>query len=233
MAEYRIGHGWTDAELLDRLRALEGLGRNFVEDDDMMTGERGWNRYRSDALLTTERPGLPVNDGPFERGWLAMRSFQFSDPSIVTAHFDPEAPLLGRRMLLEVKVLGLHYLNGTVVTDVKTESTGGVTEYGFRYDTLDGHIERGAEWFILSKEHESGEIRFSIRARWRAGDLPNWWSRAGFIFLAPRYQRRWHMRAHARLQAIMRQPRMGLEPRGRIAHSGPEVVFTIERGIQA
>src|SRR5690606_41732672 len=91
----------------------EGLGRNFVEDDDMMTGDRGWNRYRSDALLTTERPGLPVNDGPFERGWPAMRSFQFSDPSIVTAHFDPEAPLLGRPMLLGVTALGLHYLNGT------------------------------------------------------------------------------------------------------------------------
>lgn len=233
MGEYRVGRGWSDAELVARLRALDGLERNFVEDDDMMSAEHGWHSYRSDALLATERPGPPVSDGAFQRGWLAMRSFQFSDPSIVTAHFDAEAPLLGRRMLLEVKVLGLHYLNGTIVTAVRTETADGVTEYAFRYDTLSGHIERGAEWFILTKEHQSGEIRFSIRARWRPGDFPNWWSHAGFKVLAPRYQRRWHIRAHTRLQAIMREPRALLEPRGRIAHSGPDVVFTFERGIQA
>lgn len=231
MAEYRVGRGWSDAELETRLRALEDLDRNFVEDDDMMSAEQGWNRYRSDAVLTIEREGPPDDDGAFARGWRSVRAFQFSDPDIVTAHFDPESPLLGRRMLLEVKALGLHYLNGTVVTEVKTESVDDVTEYGFRYDTLEGHIERGAEWFILSKAHDSGEVRFSIRARWRPGDFPNWWSHLGFRMVGPRYQRRWHIRAHTRLQAIMREPRAVREPRGRIAHEGPDVVFTFERGV--
>ncbi len=233
MGEWRFGRGWNEAELAARLRALASLERNFTADADMLTAEHGWHGYASEAVLATERAGPPARNGAFERGWLAMRSFRFSDPGIVTAHFDPDVPLLGRRMLLEVKVLGLRYLNGALVSAVRTDTLDGRTEYGFRYDTLAGHIERGAEWFVLTKEHASGEIRFAIRARWRSGDFPNWWSRLGFHLIAPRYQRTWHRRAHARLQALMREPNATLPlRRGRLAHEGPEVVFTFERGMQ-
>lgn len=233
MGEWRFGRGWNEAELADRLRRLEGLERNFTADADMLTAEHGWHGYASEARLTTERVGPPVPDGQFERGWVAMRAFRFSDPDIVTAHFDPAVPLLGRRMLLEVKVLGLRYLNGALVSAVRTETIDERTEYGFRYDTLEGHIERGAEWFVLTKDHTTGAVRFSIRARWRPGDFPNWWSHLGFHFVAPRYQRKWHRRAHARLQALMREPHVALAPRGgRLAHEGPDVVFTFERGMQ-
>ena len=149
------------------------------------------------------------------------------------AQYDPEAPLLGRRMLLEVKVLGLRYLNGTLVSAVRTETGDGQTVHGFRYDTLAGHIECGAEWFLLTKEHATGEVRFEIRARWRAGEFPNWWSRLGFRLLARHYQRRWHVRAHHRLLALMHQPKSNLRLRpGWLAHEGPEVAFTFERGLQ-
>jgi uncharacterized protein (UPF0548 family) len=43
----------------------------------------------------------------FERARVALANYQFSDPNIVIAHFDPALPLLGRRMLLEIQVLGL------------------------------------------------------------------------------------------------------------------------------
>ncbi len=234
MSEWRFLRGWTDAELRDRLRGLHALERNFEYDRASMTAAHGWHGYSSEALLATERAGAPAEDGFFERGWLAMRNFQFSDPTIVTAHFDTDAPLRGRRMLLEVKVLGLRYLNGTMVSTVRTESTDRETVHGFRYDTLEGHIECGTEWFLLTKDHESGEIRFAIRARWRPGDFPNWWSRAGFHVLSRRYQRRWHVRAHHRLLALMREPKETLRlPGGRLVHEGPDVAFTFERGLQS
>ena len=234
MAEWRFLRGWSEAELAERLRALRGRGRNFDAADEAMTAEHGWHGYASEAVLATERPGPPAADGFFERGWLAMTRFRFSDPTIVTAHFDPEDGLLGRRMLLEVKVLGLRYLNGTVVHAVRMETVEGRTIHGFRYDTLEGHIERGAEWFMLTKDHASGDVRFLIRARWQPGDFPNWWSRAGFHVLARRYQRRWHVRAHHRLLGLMREPQAALQlRRGRLAHEGPEVTFTWERGVHS
>ena len=233
MSEWRFLQGWSEAELEQRLRGLDALERNFDAEEAEMTAARGWHGYASEALLTTERPGAPVEDGFFERGWLAMRNFRFSDPEIVTAHFDPDVALLGRRMLLEVRVLGLRYLNGTLVSAMRTDAVDGCTVHGYRYDTLAGHIECGAEWFLLSKDHASGEIRFAIRARWRAGEFPNWWSRVGFHLLARRYQRRWHVRAHHRLLALMHEPQGSQRLRGgRLAHEGPQVTFTFERGLQ-
>ena len=233
MAEWRFLRSWSEGELAERLRALDDVERNFNIEHAAMLATHGWHGYASEALLTQEKQGPPAQDGYFERGWLAILGFKFSDPAIVTAHFDPDTPLLGRRMLLEVKVLGLRYLNGTVVSAVRTDATDRHTTYGFRYDTLAGHIEAGTEWFLLTKEHATGDIRFTIRAKWRAGEFPNWWSRIGFHIVGRHYQRRWHVHAHHRLLALMRETKAALRLRpGRLAHEGPDVAFTYEPGIR-
>ena len=203
MAEWRIGRGWSDAELLTRLRALRAAGLNFDVDPAGMTSANGWRKHQSDAVVAQEPPGPPLPDGPFRRGRTAVADYEFSEPSIVTGHFDREAPLLGRVLLLELKVLGLRYLCGARVGAVRDEEVDDTAVFGFRYDTLDGHIETGSEWFLLTKSLTTGAIGFRIVARWRRGDFPNWWSRAGFAVLAPHYQRRWHRSAHHRLATIM------------------------------
>ena len=113
-------------------------------------------------------------------------------------------------MLLEIKVLGLRYLSPVVVSEVRDRPGARETSWGFRYDTLAGHLESGSEWFLLSKDHDSGEIRFRIEATWRPGQFPNGWSRLGFRLLAPRYQRAWHRLAYLRLRA--RLSARGLPP---------------------
>lgn len=227
-AEWRFLRGWTDAELAERLIAQRGNVRNFEETDTaQMTEERGWRVYGSSAIVGRERPGPPAPDGAFRRGTVGLANYRFSDPSIVVAHFDPESRLHGRRMLLEIKVLGLHYLCGVVVADTRSERNADRTVFGFRYDTLRGHVEAGAEWFLLTKDHETGEIGFRVHARWRHGDFPNWWSRVGFSLLATHYQRRWHVQAHRRLHAIMQDPASAspARPREGLAHEGPRVLF--------
>lgn len=229
LAEWRVLRGWTDAELHERLRRVAGYERNFEERDAVeMTAARGWHEYGSTATIAREAAGPPEPDGCFERGCEAIFNYRFSDPGIVECHFDADAPLEGRRMLLEIKVLGLRYLCGVVVGAARDERTDGLSACGFRYDTLRGHVEAGSEWFVLTKDHTTGEITFRVHARWRAGDFPNWWSRLGFRLVVQRYQRRWHRRAHARMQYLAHTPVAG--PRGvagrrRIAHEGPPVDF--------
>lgn len=228
MSEWRVGRGWSEAELEERLERLEHLPRNFDDSPDQMRPERGWRQYYSEAVVARERPGPPEEKGPFAQGRKVVASYQFSDPRIVIGHFDPEAPLLGRRMLLEMRALRLlHYVSGVVVGDVQDEAEEGQTVFGFRYDTLEGHLEEGIEWFCLSKEHETGKIRFRIEACWRPGQFPNWWSRLGFLVLGPLYQRVWHNRAHRLLARLIQQPvRPHAEPeQGRLMHTNPEVVF--------
>lgn len=200
--EWRILRGWTDEELRDRLIQLATVERNFPEHPDSLRADDVWRFYRSHAQVGIEPPGPPIPDGPFRRMVPALAAYRFSDPDIVKGHFDPDAPLLGRRMLLELKPLFLHYLCGTIVGATREESDHERTIWGYRYETLVGHVETGAEWFLLEKNHRSGVISFSIEAHWKPGQFPNWWSYVGFKLLAGRYQRRWHRNAQRRLSAI-------------------------------
>jgi uncharacterized protein (UPF0548 family) len=209
------------------LAAAARLGRNFEAAQSAMTRANGWSHYYSESVVARESAGPPEAAGAFERARVALIGYQFSDPAIVAGHFDGAAPLLGRRMLLEIKALGLHYLSAVVVAAVRDDRAEGRATFGYRYDTLEGHIERGSEWFLLTKDEATGEIRFRVDASWRPGDLPNVWSRAGFELLAPRYQERWHHSAHGRLFLLAHHGRL-TTPRpgaGRLVHAGPDVVF--------
>jgi uncharacterized protein (UPF0548 family) len=198
--EWRLLKGWSEREIENRLSGLQDVQRNF----DVIE-EQSWHHYHSEATI----------GGSFDRAKVALSNYQFSDPDIVVAYYNEESALLGRRFLLEIKVLGLHYLCPTVVTEVIDKPD----LFSFRYDTLEGHIEKGAEWFILTRK--DGQVHFKIEAKWKRGQLPNWWSQAGFTLLAGRYQRKWHRHAHHRMAIFAHDREMMPLP--------PDVTFTYHR----
>ncbi len=203
--EWRFGRGWTSRELETRLATL-GLREHDTTAEGEMDPSHGYGQHFSEALVALEPHGPPAGDGPFERARPMVGAYLFSDPRIVTGHFDPRAPLLGRPMLLEIKVYGVRYLCGVRVSAVRDERGPDESVFGFRYHTVPPHIESGAEWFLLTKRHDTGEVRFRIEAMWRPGQFPNWWSRAGFHLLARRRQRAWHRLAHLRLRSLVAGP---------------------------
>ena len=203
MAEWRLGYGWSDKELQARLEKLKHASLNFPLLGPESQAGKNWRRYYSESVLGYEPPGPPQKDAAFAIAWKAISEYQFSDPGIVQAHFDPRDELEGRSMLLEIKVLGLRYLCGVRVGAVRKTERTEETQYGFRYDTLDGHIEVGSEWFFLTKKHKTGEVWFRISASWRPGHFPNWWSRVGFEVLGRRFQLAWHRLAYLRLRQII------------------------------
>jgi uncharacterized protein (UPF0548 family) len=224
MTEWRLFRGWTDEELVPRLERARALAPNFSAAPEEMTLERGWNEVYSETVVGWEPPGLPGAGGLFERGRWVLETFDFSDPRIVVWHFAPDAPLQGRAVLLELKARVLHYLCPVRVGGTRSEHDGARTIYGFSFVTLEGHIEAGREWFLLTKDHASGEVRFRIEASWRPGRFPNWWSRVGFHLVGPRYQRAWHRLTHVRLRELTHGhpmlPPLGTEA---LAHSGHQV----------
>jgi uncharacterized protein (UPF0548 family) len=237
MAEWRFGRGWSEEELEQRLEyaRLERLNFPMTE----MADPRAWRRYYSEAMIGLEPPGPPVPGGPFERAWEAIQRYAFSDPGIVTGHFDKEDGLEGRTMLLEIKVLGLHYLCPVrvgAVRQVGLDAGLGETVRGYRYDTLHGHLESGSEWFLLTKKEKSGEVWFRIQASWRPGqasDFPNFWSRIGFSLLAQRYQLAWHRLAYLRLREWVgcrggdSVANLKPLPQGRhLLHAGAEIIHS-------
>jgi uncharacterized protein (UPF0548 family) len=222
MAEWRFARGWQDDELRERLAHAGRSGRNFPEPDAAMTAEHGWSRHYSRAVIAVEPPGPPTAEGPFARARPLLDRYAFSDPRIVKAHYDAASPLLRRVMLLEARVLGLRYLGPVTISAVRDERHDTHSVHGFRYDTLAGHFERGSEWFLVTKEHGSGEVTFTVHAVWKRGELPNVWSRIGFRLLVRRYQRRWHRLAHLRMRAMLGSVDLAPLPRGaRLVHEGP------------
>jgi len=200
---YRWARSFPPQEVARELARLPGRASTGPTSDDAAAADPSWHRYYSEAVIAREAPGSPEPGGPFERARRAVAEYAFSDPSIVQGHFEATSELRGRPMVLELKVLGLHLLCGVVVRAVRDERTAGASVWGFRYDTVEGHVEAGAEWFLLTKDHVTGEVRFRIQASWHEGTLPNWWTRVGFSLLARRYQRAWHRQAYARLRALV------------------------------
>src|SRR4051812_44898376 len=179
----RWGRGFSAAELEQELARLPSLASTGPSSETEAATDPTWHHYYSEALIAQEIPGPPEPGGAFERARAGIAQYAFSDTSIVEGHFDHRRELQGRPMLLEIKVLGLHILCGVTVRAVREEQTATTSTWGFRYDTLEGHVESGAEWFLLSKEHATGKVRFRIQATWHDGTLPNWWTRIGFSVL--------------------------------------------------
>lgn len=225
-APWRFGRKFTATELGEELAALDKRACSVPAGLEPGLAA-GFETHYSEATIAREPSGAPSEGGPFERACQLAARFEFSDPRIVVGHFDRHRPLLGRPMLLELKALGFRFLAGVRITAVRQEVNTKGSVFGFRYDTLAGHLEAGAEWFLLRKQHASGEVLFRIQASWRPGAFPNWWSRAGFKLIGRRYQRAWHRLAHLRMRRLLDWSDLpALPPHGRILHQGKPLDLT-------
>jgi len=218
-APWRWGRAFSPLEIAQRLQALEQEESPVPRSG---ASDAGLEHYHSQALIAREAPGAPKPGGAFERACELSARYEFSDPRIVIGHFDAQRPLLGRPLLLELRTAGLHILAGVRISEVqKRIEHEDWSVFTWRYDTLPGHIEFGSEWFRVLQRHSSGEVLFQIEARWRPGEFPNRWMRAGFEVLGRRYQRAWHRLAYARLRRLLGAgPLPPLPSRRRILHSG-------------
>lgn len=221
--DWRIGRGWSEAEIEARLQEVAQLASTAPRSDADARDPR-WRRYHSQAVIAHEPAGRPVAGGAFERAKQLVGLYAFSDPRIVSGHFDPRRPLAGRPMLLELKSIGGRFLCAVRVAAVRQEADTDQTVWGFRYDTCEGHIEAGWEWFLLTKRHATGEVWFRIEAVWQPGNFPNALTRAGFALVGRRYQRAWHRLAYGRLRTLLEARGLpALAPGSRLVHFGPEL----------
>jgi len=221
MARWRLWSGWSEDELKTYLDEIASREPNFDTPFEQMTLENGWTVDGAKDQIAQEPPGPPLPDGPFERARQALIHYDFSDPRLVVSHFDPQVPFEGRSMILEIKPLCLRYLNGVRAHNVRDEHDHDATRFGFCYITLQGHIEKGFETFLLTKEHSTGAIRFESEAHWQLGTFPNWWSHLGFFLVGRYYRKQWRDHAPQRLRRLAQQPATKeVAAPGALAHRG-------------
>jgi hypothetical protein len=97
-----------------------------------------------------------------------MRGYEFADPSIVRATYDPDEPLEDRTMLLELRFHGLRFHGGVRVSRVydeeRTRDGRTARVWGWSYQTLEGHLEMGQMDWEVWKWPDSGEVEFRIHS---------------------------------------------------------------------
>lgn len=177
-----------------RLRDLRGRPYNF---DPARRGEytpaNGWRVDDFCQALPPEPPGPPAADGSWETARRLMLGYEFADPSIVHAYYDPDEPLAGRTMLLEIRFHGLlRFHAGTRVADVyddeRSRAGRRARVWGWAYRTLEGHLEMGQMDWQVWKWLDNGEVEFRIHAFSRRSADPNPILRLGFRLVGRREQ---------------------------------------------
>lgn len=150
----------------------------------------GWKVDDLRHPLHAERPGPPEERGSFELAKRLIRSYEFADPSIVRAYYDPTQPLLGRNMVLRLRALGIvQVLVGVRVLEViderRTVDERQACVWGWRYGTLQGHLEMGEMSWEVWKWTDSGEIDFRVHAVSQEAQIANPVIRLGFRLVGP------------------------------------------------
>ncbi|MBX5484589.1 MAG: DUF1990 family protein [Myxococcaceae bacterium] len=199
MSRWRWRGTFPPAEVERALKEARGLPPNFdAVSFEVMRPETGWNHVLSRAVVSRER------NGAFEWARHLMRRLAFSDPRIVTVHLPHDGELCeGDALVLELRTFGPRFLCPVRIAHVEERMNGDERRAGLALETLRGHVERGREWFHVLEDRQTGVVRFSIEARWRAGDFPGLWAWAGFELMGRRYQRAWHRLAHQRMRRFI------------------------------
>ena len=183
------------------LADLAARALNF-EPPEAEPAEEGWNQDDDEVQLIPEPPGPPLDGGSWAHAREFVEAYRFPDPRLIQGHYDREAPLEGRSMLLRGRFLGFHFPFGVRISrtfdEIRDTDEGPLRAWGYSYRTLEHHFERGEITFLVGKYLESGRVVFRIHSYSRRAHIPNVLFRAGFRIFGRRLQRRFAGSALAR-----------------------------------
>lgn len=192
-------------------RQLDALAEAEVNFDLQRNVEHseanGWHIDRYEAELPPEPPGPPLSGGSWAVGKQVMLDYRFPDPSIITGIYYPDRPLSERVMLLRARFLTFTFYFGVrigAVTDERRETELGPAQlWGFNYQTLQGHFEKGQMTFEIWKYLDSGQVFFRIHAFSQPDEIGNPLYRLGFKLFGRKLQRRFAKQSLKRMQRFV------------------------------
>ena len=163
----------TTTRLLDRLDPgpVLAVQHSRKVNFDPREVDDSWHHDTARTVLGTEAPGPPEPEGVWRTACRLVEAYEFADPRIIRAVFGAEAPLQDRDMLLEGRFAALRFYFGVRVTDVIDEERPRDGDrsaqdriWGWAYETLEGHLERGRMSYEVVKHQDSGVVELVIKA---------------------------------------------------------------------
>jgi hypothetical protein len=180
----------VDADSL--VAALGGRDRNY-QPAQLRDGRGQRDHYRRE--LGSERAGPVQPGGLWERACAVVRDYAFTPPELLTAFYRADRPLRGRELLLVARFGLLRLLLGVRITRVLEETDQHRQAWGWRYETLRGHLERGWVDYRVVKDLDSGRVLFDVDSMWQLDPHAPLLMRLGWAMFGRRRQLRFYRRA--------------------------------------
>jgi uncharacterized protein (UPF0548 family) len=212
-----------------RLAALADTPLNF--DPAVLADaspEDGWRVTDVCQALPGEAPGPPAENGSWMIARALMRGYEFADPSIVRAYYDPGVPLADRTMLLKLQALGVVHLYAgvrvsQVYEDTRTLGRRRARVWGWNYQTLEGHVEMGQMDWQVWKWLDTGEVQFRVHAVSRTARIANPVVRLGFWLLKDHERHVFLASTSRRMRSFTELALRSAEPGREIRAASPEL----------
>ncbi|HET8601641.1 MAG TPA: DUF1990 family protein [Segeticoccus sp.] len=189
---------------VDHRAALYDLSDREVNYRPEEVDEVSWHRDEHRTRLPDEPPGDPRPGGSWELTRRLIEMYEPPMPSIIRGLYRADVPLLGRDMLLEGRFYGLHFSMGVRVTEVVDEvRDDGTRVWGWSYQTLQGHLERGCMAYEVVKHLDSGGVEFLTHGVSQRAPTTGPVISLGWHLFGRRTQLRFYRGCGARVQRIM------------------------------
>jgi Domain of unknown function (DUF1990) len=185
-----------DERLLARLAEVGRMEPTIdLTKRDTFVAAAGWHVDAREIDLPAETPGKPLARGTVAIAREILTQYSFPPPRLIRGRFDPAAPLDGRAMLLTASFLWLRFelpvRVSRVIDETRVDADGTeVNAWGYSYQTLAGHLERGEITFEIIKTIATGAVRFRIHSFSQTGHIDNVIYRLGFRLVGRRLQAR-------------------------------------------
>jgi uncharacterized protein (UPF0548 family) len=141
---------------IDYVTALAKLRNCEINYDPSEVRPPDWNFDVHRSLVGRERPGPPELGGVWETARELVRDYEFTPPELVRAVYHRHDPLLGRILLLEGRFSALRFYMGVRITALIDETRKQEKVWGWAYQTLEHHLERGKVTYEVIKHLDSG-----------------------------------------------------------------------------
>jgi hypothetical protein len=195
---------------IDYVTALAALRNREVNYDPSEVRPPSWNFDVHRSLVGRERPGPPEPGGVWETARDLVRDYEFTPPELIRAVYHRQDPLLGRNLLLEGRFSGLRFYMGVRITALINETRHHHEKvWGWAYQTLEHHLERGKVTYEVIKHLNSGQVEFVASCQSQRSPTVGPILRLGWLLFGRRAQLRFYRRCGQRLHELVRASRTG------------------------
>ncbi len=156
-------------------------------------------------VLGTDAPGRPEQDSLWWRAHREVAAYAFTPARLLRAHYLRDEPLLGKNLLLVGRFAVARFVMGVRITEAGFDEDGVRYSWGWSYETLQGHLERGRVDYRVVKHLKTGLVTLEVNSYNQVNPRAHPFIRLGWSFFGRRAQRRFYRSVGENLRRLARK----------------------------